>query len=301
MNIAIIGLGTQGIKRLKLLKGYSIITVDPVNKKADYKRINDIPKNIYNAAFICTPDNKKLDIINYCIKYSKHILVEKPLYFKDEKILKNINNQIKEKKIVLYVAYNHRFEPNLIKIKKYIDKNVLGKIYFCKIFYGNGTARLVKNSPWRDKGDGVLSDLGSHLIDLIFFLFNDHKIKFRKVSFSKFENNSNDNVFIISDNTKIKFFLDMSLTSWKNNFNFEIVGEKGSIHINGLCKWSDSILYYRKRILPSGIPKEKKFVELKGDPTWELEHKYFFKLVKKRIILDLYEQVINYKIIKNLK
>ena len=32
---------------------------------------------------------------------------------------------------------------------KFYKKKFLGKIYYCGIFYGNGTARLVK-SPWRD-------------------------------------------------------------------------------------------------------------------------------------------------------
>lgn len=301
MKLVIVGLGTQGTKRYKLLKKYTVATVDPVNTKADYKTINDVPLDDYNAVFVCTPDSKKLDIINFCVKYLKHILIEKPLYFNNVKILKNLNKQIQEKKIVLYVAYNHRFEPNLIKVKKYIDKNKLGKIYSCKIFYGNGTARLVKNSVWRDNGDGVLSDLGSHLIDLIFYWFNNYNMKFRKVSFSKFENKSYDNAFIMSDNTNIKFFIDMSLTSWKNNFSCEIVGEKGSVHVNGLCKWSDSIMSFRKRVFPSGVPKEKKFIVSKGDPTWELEHKFFFNIVKKRKILDLNEQINNYKIIKNLK
>ena len=60
-------------------------------------------------------------------------------------------------------------------------------------------------------------------------------------------------------------------------------------------------MYFRKRIFPSGVPSEKRFIKLKGDPTWELEHKYFLNLVKKRKILDLKEQMINYKIINNLK
>ena len=41
----------------------------------------------------------------------------------------------------------------------------------CNFFYGNGTAINVKNSTWRDVGQGVISDLGSHLIDLSDFLF----------------------------------------------------------------------------------------------------------------------------------
>ena len=41
------------------------------------------------------------------------------------------------------------------------------------MFYGNGTARLVRNSYWRDQGNGVLSDLGSHLVDTSKFFFDD--------------------------------------------------------------------------------------------------------------------------------
>ena len=40
-------------------------------------------------------------------------------------------------------------------------------------FYGNGTARDVRNSPWRDQGFGVLPDLGSHLLDMVLFLFGN--------------------------------------------------------------------------------------------------------------------------------
>ena len=41
------------------------------------------------------------------------------------------------------MAYNHRFEPHFMRLKL-IDANKLGKIYSCRMFYGNGTARLVK-------------------------------------------------------------------------------------------------------------------------------------------------------------
>ncbi len=98
MKIIIVGLGTQGLKRLKFLKKYVVATVDPINKKANYKKINDVPINDYNSVFICTPDYNKFELINFCIKFSKHILIEKPLYFKNEKILQRINTQIIQKK-----------------------------------------------------------------------------------------------------------------------------------------------------------------------------------------------------------
>ena len=81
---------------------------------------------------------------------------------------------------MLYTAYNHRFEPHFINIKRIISSGAIGTIFYCYLFYGNGTARLVRNSPWRDKGHGVLYDLGSHLIDTINFWFK--KIKFTKAN-----------------------------------------------------------------------------------------------------------------------
>ena len=49
----------------------------------------------------------------------------------------------------------------------------LGRLYHCRMFYGNGTARLVRESDWRDHGSGVLHDLGSHLLDTASFWFGE--------------------------------------------------------------------------------------------------------------------------------
>ena len=65
-------------------------------------------------------------------------------------------------------------------MKKLINKKTLGKIYSCRMFYGNGTAKLVKNSKWRDTKSGVINDLGSHLLDTCLFWFGRKKLKILK-------------------------------------------------------------------------------------------------------------------------
>ena len=55
-------------------------------------------------------------------------------------------------------------------MKDLIESKKLGSIYYV-MFYGNGTARLVRDSKWRDTGLGVLSDLGSHLLDTLHLVF----------------------------------------------------------------------------------------------------------------------------------
>src|SRR3546814_15869401 len=49
-------------------------------------------------------------------------------------------------------------------MRELIQSGALGRIYSVRMFYGNGTARLVRDSPWRDRGAGVLPDLGPHLL-----------------------------------------------------------------------------------------------------------------------------------------
>ena len=130
----------------------------------------------------------------------------------------------------------------------------------------------------------VIQNASTIIFGKSFYVYPIHGI----ISANKFENSSYDHVAICNNNSKIHIELEMTYCFWKNNFTCDIIGEKGSAHIESLCKWGPSIFTHRKRIFPSGIPKEKKDLIKQKDPTWEKEHKYFKKLVnsKKRTNLS---------------
>ena len=65
-------------------------------------------------------DDKKLKIIRYSLNIKKNILVEKPLIGKNSEI--RALERLARKKVFIYTAYNHRFEPSLIKAKEIIFK-----------------------------------------------------------------------------------------------------------------------------------------------------------------------------------
>lgn len=291
MRVVVVGMGVQGLKRKKVLGKYFKYSVDKF-KKADFKSIHMVPLNDYDAVFICVPDNQKLLIIEYCLKNKKHVLVEKPLLSRDTKKLKYLINLSKIKRTILYTAYNHRFEPNIIKMKELIRSKKLGKIYNCKIFYGNGTSLLVKKSKWRDKDMGVLSDIGSHLLDICIFWFGD-KIKTIKIfQKNKFENKSFDHFVFFLVYKKVQITLEMTLCMWKNTFTCDLIGSKGSAHLNSLCKWSKSKFIYRSRKFPSGLPKEKSISFKKGDPTWRKEHIFFRKLIQRKFVKNTNHDIL---------
>ena len=127
-KFVVIGLGIQGQKRKSVDKKNCVATVDPIIKKADFKKIQDVPLKLYNMACVCVPENQKYKNILYLIKNKKNVLVEKPLLlnYKQFSLIKKIS---KKNKVLVYVAYNHRFEQHVIKAKKIIDqKKFLGSI-----------------------------------------------------------------------------------------------------------------------------------------------------------------------------
>jgi scyllo-inositol 2-dehydrogenase (NADP+) len=290
MRIAIVGYGVQGQKRIKLLEKKKIACIIDKYKNNFFKSIYNVPLNTYDTVFICTPDREKYDIALHCLKNKKNILVEKPFQFKNKKQLKILKKLVLKNKLVFYTAYNHRFEPGLIKIKEFLKKKIIGSIYSCRIFYGNGTSLLVKKSRWRDKKPGVIYDIGSHLIDICMFLFEKKLENITLTEANKFENKAYDHAVVNLKSKKSRIQLEMSLCSWENSFNLDLIGSKGSLHLNSLCKWSNSTLTLKKRKFPSGKPVIKKIFFKKGDPTWRKEHKYFSKLVKQKINTKLLDK-----------
>ncbi len=304
MKFLVIGLGNQGIKRIQTLKKHSYFTVDPYVKSADFRSIDEISKKLLNeieAAIICTPEKNKFKLIKFCFMHNINVLVEKPLLLNKMADYNYIERVGLKNKLICYTAYNHRFEPHLIKCKEIIESGKLGKIYHCRMFYGNGTARIVKNSPWKDKQLGVISDLGSHLIDTLIFLLGLQFTNIRKISSNKYENNSTDHAILMFDKkNKIHVELEMTLCMWRNTFTCDIIGEKGSIHINCLCKWGPSTLTFRRRILPSGVPKEKNKTIISKDPTWQKELNFFINQIKHKKQISLENDKFIFKNLKNI-
>lgn len=287
-RILILGYGVQGRKRHEISKQSVVATVDPCLGKSvvDFGNIHDVPKESFDSVLMCVPDSKKEELLRYCIENSKHVLVEKPLIVPKTSHIHELSSLAKKNEVVFYTAYNHRFEPHFVRMKQLIDSGELGRIYSCRMFYGNGTARLVRDSVWRDKGLGVIADLGSHLIDTCFFWFSDNNFHFNLTSYSKFENKSFDHAIISSEKSDIRIELEMTLCMWRNHFTCDILAENGSAHIESLCKWGPSKFTHRKRILPSGRPNEEQYVCVTDDPTWESEINYFDSLVDSKSFVD---------------
>ena len=287
MRVIVSGLGVQGYKRRRYSGVDCVASVDPVNPEADFRDIRDVPLHTFDAVLACVPDEPKFELVRYSLACGKHVLVEKPLWTEHNWQIEELQVLAQQNKVVCYIAYNHRFEPHFVRMRDLIASGELGNLYSCRMFYGNGTARLVRDSGWRDRGDGVLSDLGSHLLDICRFWFGARNGEFRLTSAHRFENKALDHAVICSEDIQPRLELEMTLCMWRNYFSCDLLAENGSAHIESLCKWGPAKFTRRSRILPSGYPTEQQVTLVESDPTWANEYVYFMALIAGAQITDL--------------
>ena len=285
-RVIVVGMGVQGAKRQRHAGDDFVASVEPKGGY-DFADVRDVPLDSYEAALLCIPDDPKIEMIDWLISNGKHVLVEKPLWAETTAEITSIEAQAKQNAVVVYTAYNHRFEPHFMAMRDLIASGRLGKLYHCRLFYGNGTARLVRDSQWRDQGSGVVHDLGSHLLDTSAYWFGSLADDFEVISANTFENRAPDHVVLGSHSSWPRLELEMTLLNWRNHFTCDLFGEKGSAHISSLCKWGPTSLTVRTRVLPSGRPPETVTTLVEDDPTWQAEYHHFKSLCLKGAQTDL--------------
>lgn len=278
MRTVVVGLGVQGRKRVRVAGDDVVATVDPVAEGATHRSLQEVPVDDYEAALLCVPDEPKPELLRTLVAAGKHVLVEKPLVAAGGIDLDQLERDARDSGAVVYAAYNHRFEPHLARIADLVREGAVGTPYRLAMLYGNGTARDVQSSPWRDSGLGVVTDLAPHLLDLCLFLTGEPQGPAQAWSLRTHENAACDAFVVGFPEADPLVVLEGTLLSWRNTFRLDLLGSEGSAHVSGLCKWGPSTLTLRRRVLPSGKPPEQSWTLEQPDPTWKLEYAHFVSL-----------------------
>lgn len=193
MKYLFIGLGSIGKRHLMNLRK---ITNEPIlayrtNPKKDRDLINKYNVKIYNnyndalnqkpdAVFITNPTSLHMPYALKAAKQGCHLFIEKSISH-NPKDIDRLYALMKKNKAVCYVAFNMRFHPNLIKIKKLINNKKIGKVLFARIEVGQYLPDWHPGENYR-KGYAARKDLGGgvvltliHELDYPYWLFG--KIK----------------------------------------------------------------------------------------------------------------------------
>ncbi len=127
---------------------------------------------------VCTPNICHKDTILKAIKAGKHILCEKPLaasYAEAREIVEAVRLHERRGK-VCGVVFNNRNHASILRAKELIEAGSLGEILSFRADYlHNSCLDPEKNAGWKQDASvcgkgGVLFDLGSHVLDLVYYL-----------------------------------------------------------------------------------------------------------------------------------
>ncbi|MHC4718172.1 MAG: Gfo/Idh/MocA family protein, partial [Planctomycetota bacterium] len=122
---------------------------------------------------ICTPNDQHMPALRAAIAAGKHIYVDKPVTAslseadELEGLLAGYTGKAQ-------VAMQCRFFPATIRAKQLIDEGFVGPVtHFRASYLHSGSVDPDKAVNWKSTaaaGGGVIRDLGSHLLDLIWWL-----------------------------------------------------------------------------------------------------------------------------------
>jgi predicted dehydrogenase len=131
-----------------------------------------------DAVWICSPNHLHAQQVAQCAAAGKHILVEKPLATTraDAEQAAQAANRAG---ITLRVGCQHRFRPAHRQIREWIASGLVGRLGYFRIhrFWRypyfedmdpSGPPQWRRSGP--ESGGWVINDIGSHLLDLMFWM-----------------------------------------------------------------------------------------------------------------------------------
>ncbi len=197
---------------------------------------------------IASPNYLHYEQIRYAISKDKNILAEKPLVLTIEENRKLIALTKKSKNLCI-VNHQLRFNQYIKAIKKIIESQKLGYIYYTTIHQQSSSfSRKNMDSSWsfeKNKGGGVRLAMGSHLIDLTKYLFSDREILNVYANSNSVINRRKNETYSKDIDVSSFFTLDMSLDNdslvrllsnasslGNSEFKISLYGSDGELHFD---------------------------------------------------------------------
>lgn len=242
MNIVVIGLGSMGRRRIRLIKKYDsalqIFGIDTNEERRracekeygveTYSNLNDLfDNNTVNCAFVCTAPLSHSGIITQCLERKIHVFTE--LNLVSDGYDKNVA-LAKANDVVLFMSSTFLYRDEVKKIRSLI------KQANCLVNYTYHVGQFLPDwHPWENYKDFFVGDKRSNGCREIFAIelpwltdvFGDiSKVRATKNKMSNLNIDYNDNYLVMVEHTTgHKGMFAVDIVSRKAVRNLEIFGE----------------------------------------------------------------------------
>lgn len=256
INVGLIGFGLSG--------RYLQAPFFQVNSNFNLKSIvtsQQIPKNLFpetervdsyeqlledeslQLISICSPSNTHYDYAKKCLSAGKHILIEKPITahkYEAEELFR----LAAELNLKIFVFQNRRFDSDFMTLKSIIDSGILGEIISYEAHFDRYKP-VLNAKKWKETvapANGILYDLGSHLIDQSIYLFGKPNKVYGEVFTQRAGSEIDDAFDIILDYGKLRVTLKSSLMVKSQGPKYVINGTLGTYTKFGLDIQEDHLV-----------------------------------------------------------
>lgn len=129
-----------------------------------------IADKLIDAVIVAVPTKQHFSVAKRALEEGKHVLVEKPIAAsaKEGKVLLGIAERMKR---VFVVGHTERYNPMVQILKEHLQKKTIGKLLQIRI-------RRLSPYPGRKQEVGVLMDLATHDLDVLFYLLGSYVKKY---------------------------------------------------------------------------------------------------------------------------
>lgn len=142
---------------------------------ADYRKLLD--RDDVDLIDCCVPNDAHEQVVCDAAAAGKHIYCEKPLA-RTVTEGRRMVEAVRRAGVKTQMTFNFRFFPAITRAKQLVDEGFLGRVFsFRGRYYRASYISGDKPMSWRlsrqVSGGGALFDLGSHLLDLIYYLLGE--------------------------------------------------------------------------------------------------------------------------------
>jgi scyllo-inositol 2-dehydrogenase (NADP+) len=255
LNVAIIGFGLSGrylqAPFFEANPNFNLKTIvsNSQNPQAFFpnvkvaKSLDEVlADDFIDLVSICSPSATHFDYAKRTLLAGKNVLVEKPFTATADEAEELILLAQKQGK-VLTVFQNRRFDSDFMTVQKVIEGGFLGEIVNFEIHF-NRFKPALNPKKWKEviaPANGIIYDLGSHIIDQVITLFGVPQSVWGQ-TFTQREYSEIDDAFDIRmDYGKLKITLKSSLLVREDSPRYIVHGTKGSFVKYGIDVQEDHL------------------------------------------------------------
>jgi predicted dehydrogenase len=186
IGVAVIGFGLAG----RVFHAPFVSTVPGLRLEAIVQRRGDEASKAYPKArilrsvdealndpavqliVVATPNETHYDLAKRALQAGKHVVVDKPFAASSSEARELIELAVK-KKLVLAPFHNRRWDGDFLTVRKLLGSAELGRLVTFESHFDRFRP-LPREATWKEAGNaanGMLFDLGPHLVDQVLTLF----------------------------------------------------------------------------------------------------------------------------------